>query len=424
MVDRSQVIIREKPQPDSEPKSRFQRGVDMITNFGNVGKDILGQTGTSMGDYFSAVSSNRDNNRGALLRDAGRFVPNQAYLTGEFLGDIFQIPFEAVGQRYIDESIGSGYGKGDMFFDSDDPVVQFKYDQFMDDYVFDTPTDVANNPSFQNYLRGQGFNIPDKGFDMYSDIFNLGDLFRDFNVSPPNPQEEAFLGEFKQAVNNPESQFFVSQKFDKDGNLRMAEDGTGPYEQEVLASLNNFYNLKEAEFVDSYFPGYMENQYPQMVEGLARELNISPLTAQMFMDKGGEPLGFFERDMGLLNDALSFEEPLFDYETDEGQALFGDDFLMNMAGGLGTYGLARNLLTKGTKLLPNRVSSVVKNLYPATFSQQIPLNRTTSLRFSSLPRGILQTGGAMMFPEYFRDTPNYKETPDGLDLTIQLPATE
>ena len=259
---------------------------------------------------------------------------------------------------------------------------------------------------------------------MYSDIFNLGDLFRDFNVSPPNPQEEAFLGEFKQAVNNPESQFFVSQKFDKDGNLRMAEDGTGPYEQEVLASLNNFYNLKEAEFVDSYFPGYMENQYPQMVEGLARELNISPLTAQMFMDKGGEPLGFFERDMGLLNDALSFEEPLFDYETDEGQALFGDDFLMNMAGGLGTYGLARNLLTKGTKLLPNRVSSVVKNLYPATFSQQIPLNRTTSLRFSSLPRGILQTGGAMMFPEYFRDTPNYKETPDGLDLTIQLPATE
>ena len=424
MVDRSQVIIREKPQPDSEPKSRFQRGVDMITNFANVGKDILGQTGTSMGDYFSAVSSNRDNNRGALLRDAGRFVPNQAYLTGEFLGDIFQIPFEAVGQRYIDESIGSGYGKGDMFFDSDDPVVQFKYDQFMDDYVFDTPTDVANNPSFQNYLRGQGFNIPDKGFDMYSDIFNLGDLFRDFNVSPPNPQEEAFLGEFKQAVNNPESQFFVSQKFDKDGNLRMAEDGTGPYEKELLDALNNFYNLKEAEFVDSYFPGYMENQYPQMVEGLARELNISPLTAQMFMDKGGEPLGFFERDMGLLNDALSFEEPLLDYETDEGQALFGDDFLMNMAGGLGTYGLARNLLTKGTKLLPNRVSSVVKNLYPATFSQQIPLNRTTSLRFSSLPRGILQTGGAMMFPEYFRDTPNYKETPDGLDLTIQLPATE
>ena len=424
MVDRSQVIIREKPQPDSEPKSRFQRGVDMITNFANVGKDILGQTGTSMGDYFSAVSSNRDNNRGALLRDAGRFVPNQAYLTGEFLGDIFQIPFEAVGQRYIDESIGSGYGKGDMFFDSDDPVVQFKYDQFMDDYVFDTPTDVANNPSFQNYLRGQGFNIPDEGFDMYSDIFNLGDLFRDFNVSPPNPQEEAFLGEFKQAVNNPESQFFVSQKFDKDGNLRMAEDGTGPYEKELLDALNNFYNLKEAEFVDSYFPGYMENQYPQMVEGLARELNISPLTAQMFMDKGGEPLGFFERDMGLLNDALSFEEPLFDYETDEGQALFGDDFLMNMAGGLGTYGLARNLLTKGTKLLPNRVSSVVKNLYPATFSQQIPLNRTTSLRFSSLPRGILQTGGAMMFPEYFRDTPNYKETPDGLDLTIQLPATE
>jgi len=424
MVDRSQVIIREKPQPDSEPKSRFQRGVDMITNFANVGKDILGQTGTSMGDYFSAVSSNRDNNRGALLRDAGRFVPNQVYLTGELLGDIFQIPFESVGQRYIDPSIGSGYGKGDMFFDSDDPVVKFKYDRFMDDYVFDTPTDVANNPSFQNYLRGQGFNIPDEGFDIYSDIFNLGDLFRDFNVNPPNPQEQVFLGEFKQAVNDPESQFFVSQKFDKDGNLRMAEDGTGPYEKELLDSLNNFYNLKEAEFVDSYFPGYMENQYPQMVEGLARELNISPLTAQMFMDKGGEPLGFFERDMGLLNDALSFEEPLLDYETDEGQALFGDDFIMNMAGGLGTYGLARNLLTKGTKVLPNRVGSVVKNLYPATFSQQIPLNRTTSLRFSSLPRGILQTGGAMMFPEYFNDTPNYKETPDGLDLTIQLPATE
>ena len=424
MVDRSQVIIREKPQPDSEPKSRFQRGVDMITNFANVGKDILGQTGTSMGDYFSAVSSNRDNNRGALLRDAGRFVPNQAYLTGEFLGDIFQIPFEAVGQRYIDPSIGSGYGKGDMFFDSDDPVVKFKYDRFMDDYVFDTPTDVANNPSFQNYLRGQGFNIPDEGFDIYSDIFNLGDLFRDFNVNPPNPQEEVFLSEFRQAVNNPESQFFVSQKFDKEGNLRMAEDGTGPYEQELLDALNNFYYSKEAEFVDSYFPEYMENQYPQMVEGLARELNISPLTAQMFMDKGGEPLGFFERDMGLLNDALSFEEPFFDYETDEGQALFGDDFIMNMAGGLGTYGLARNLLTKGTKLLPNRVGSVVKNLYPATFSQQIPLNRTTSLRFSSLPRGILQTGAAMMFPEYFRDTPNYKETPDGLNLTIQLPATE
>ena len=32
--------------------------------------------------------------------------------------------------------------------------------------------------------------------------------------------------------------------------------------------------------------------------------------------------------------------------------------------------------------------------------------------------------GSRTSPEYFRDTPNYKETPDGLDLTIQLPATE
>ena len=95
MVERTRIIPKQKPPPDPEPRTRFQRGVDMIANFANVGKDILGQTGTSMADYFNAVSSNRDSNRGALLRDAGRFVPNQAYLTGEFLGDVFQLPFEA-----------------------------------------------------------------------------------------------------------------------------------------------------------------------------------------------------------------------------------------------------------------------------------------------------------------------------------------
>ena len=424
MVERTRIIPKQKPPPDPEPRTRFQRGVDMIANFANVGKDILGQTGTSMADYFNAVSSNRDSNRGALLRDAGRFVPNQAYLTGEFLGDVFQLPFEAVGQRYIDPSIGSGYGKGDLFFDSDDELNKFKYDRFMDDYIFDTPTDVANNPSFQNYLRGQGLNIPDQGFDIYSDIFNLGDLFRDIEKNPYTQDEEAFLAEFKQAANNPESPFFVSQKFDKEGNLRMAEEGTGPYEQELLDSLNFFYNTKEAEFIDQYFPDYMQGQYPQIVEGLARELDISPLTAQMFIDKGGEPLGFFERDLGLLNDMFAFEDPLLDYETPEGQALFGDDFTMNMLGGLGTYGLARNLMTKGNRLLPKRAANFIENLYPATFSKRIPLGGGDGIKFTSLPRGVAQTAGAVMFPEYFNDTPNYLERPDGLDLTLQLPATE
>jgi len=424
MVERTRIIPKEKPPRDPEPRTRFQRGVDMITNFANVGKDILGQTGTSMADYFNAVSSNRDNNRAALLKDAGRFLPNQAYLTGEFLGDVAQLPFEALGQRYIDPNIGSGYGKGDLFFDSDDELNKFKYNQFMDDYVFDTATDVANNPSFQNYLRGQGLNIPDQGFDIYSDIFNLGDLFRDVEKNPYTQDEERFLGDFKKVLNNPESPFFVSQKFDKEGNLRMAEDGTDPYEQDVLNALNFFYDTKEAEFIDQYFPDYMQSQYPQMVEGLARELNISPLTAQMFMDKGGEPLGFLERDLGLLNDMFAFEDPLLNYETSEGQALFGDDFTMNMLGGLGTYGLARNLMTKGNRLLPKRAASFVENLYPATFSKRIPLGGGDGMKFTSLPRGVAQTSGAVLFPEYFHDTPNYLERPDGLDLTVQLPTTE
>ena len=139
--------------PVEPPKGRFQRGVDMIQNIFAAGKDMAGQTGASMADYMRASSAARDGKFLSSLneydRDLAKFPVNQAYLTGELLADMAQIPFEAVGQR-AGLDVGSGFGYGDIFFDSDDPRTQERYRQFIDDYRFTNVDELMALPSFQN----------------------------------------------------------------------------------------------------------------------------------------------------------------------------------------------------------------------------------------------------------------------------------
>ena len=84
-------------------------------------------------------------------------------------------------------------------------------------------------------MRGQGVNVPDENFSVIEDVFNLGDLFRDTEKNPYTQDEETFLADFRKTVNDPESPFFVSQQFDQEGNLRMADEGMQPYYDDVFS---------------------------------------------------------------------------------------------------------------------------------------------------------------------------------------------
>ena len=409
-----------------EPQSRFQRGVDMIQNIFAAGKDMAGQTGASMADYMRASSAARDGKFFTLTpneydRDLAKFPINQAYLTGELLADMAQIPFEAVGQR-AGLDVGSGFGYGDIFFDSDDPRTQERYRQFIDDYRFTNVDELMALLPFQNYLRGQGVNVPDENFSVIEDVFNLGDLFRDTEKNPYTQDEETFLADFRKTVNDPESPFFVSQQFDQEGNLRMADEGMQPYYDDVFNAFNRYTGQKEADFLNQYLQGYQESSYPQIVTGLARELNISPKTAQMYLASGGKPLGYTERDMGLFNDMFTLADPILDYSTAEGQALFGDDPLMNLGGGIASYAKAVKMMRNMKNKLPSSVRRGIENLYPSTFGQGIPIGGKPyypQLAYTSLPRGFAQALGFATLPEY-GSGPNYQEQPEGLELTLPV----
>ena len=378
--------------PVEPPRGRFQRGVDMITN-------VFRDTGSNISDYMRASEDARNGRffsaPTAYDADMAKFPINQAAGAGEFFLDLLQLPFES-GAQAMGFDVGSGQGTGDMgyminqFLDSDaadreamavntvleGSPLSLGYDQLIEDEVF------------QNYLRGQGFNIEDD-FDFYRDIIKSDD--------------EATMNKFYQMSQDRDNPYFV------DINKFTAEQGMDVYEQALQDQYNQYLADEANKFMGNVYEGFADQQFPFMVEQLATDLGVSPGSAESILMGGGAT------DFGLLNDLMNYYEGPLEYTTPEGQALFGDDPVMNLAGGITALSKTGRVLKRAKdKLGTSRTAAVLEQLYPGTFGGRLEF----PIRFgkdgarlnvgilsgypktSGLIRSPLQAYGVVTLPEF------------------------
>ena len=330
----------------AEGPSRFQRGVDMI-------KNVFSDTGSNIADYMKASSDARDGRffsaPNAYDADLAKFPVNQAAGAGELFLDIFQLPFEAGAQALGYDQFGSGQGTGDMGYminqliDSDAADRQaMAINAVLEGSPLSLGYDelVGSDP-FKNYLRGQGFNVGDD-FDFMRDIINTSDEDR--------------MNEFFDMTQDRDSPYFV------DINKFSAAEGMEPYNQ-ALQDMFDQYNIDEAnQFMSGMYDNFADAQLPFMVSDLAERLGVSEGSAESIL------MGGSATDFGLLNDLMNYYEGPFEYSTSEGQALFGDDTIMNLAGGVAAIGKGGKLLRNmKNKLGTGRTAAVLEQLYPGTF---------------------------------------------------------
>ena len=330
----------------AEGPSRFQRGVDMI-------KNVFSDTGSNIADYMKASSDARDGRLfaapSAYDADLAKFPINQGIGALELFGDIFQLPFEAGAQALGYDQFGSGQGTGDMGYminqliDSDAADRQaMAINAVLEGSPLSLGYDelVGSDP-FKNYLRGQGFNVGDD-FDFMRDIINTSDEDR--------------MNEFFDMTQDRDSPYFV------DINKFSAAEGMEPYNQ-ALQDMFDQYNIDEAnQFMSGMYDNFADAQLPFMVSDLAERLGVSEGSAESILMGGGAT------DFGLLNDLMNYYEGPLEYSTPEGQALFGDDLIMNLAGGVASIGKTNKLLKNmKNKLGTSRTAAVLEQLYPGTF---------------------------------------------------------
>ena len=330
----------------AEGPSRFQRGVDMIQN-------VFRDTGSNIADYMKASSDARDGKLfaapSAYDADLAKFPVNQAAGAGELFLDIFQLPFEAGAQALGYDQFGSGQGTGDMGYminqliDSDAADRQaMAINAVLEGSPLSLGYDelVGSDP-FKNYLRGQGFNIGDD-FDFMRDIINTSDEDR--------------MNQFFQMTQDGDSPYFV------DINKFSAAEGMEPYNQ-ALQDMFDQYNIDEAnQFMSGMYDDFADAQLPFMVSDLAERLGVSEGSAESIL------MGGSATDFGLLNDFMDYYKGPFEYSTPEGQALFGDDTIMNLAGGVAAIGKGSKLLRNmKNKLGSGKTAAVLEQLYPGTF---------------------------------------------------------
>ena len=329
----------------AEGPSRFQRGVDMIQN-------VFRDTGSNIADYMRASEKARDGRFFAAPTaydvDLAKFPINQGIGALELFGDIFQLPFESAGQA-MGFDVGSGQGTGDMGYminqliDSDAADRQaMAINAVLEGSPLSLGYDelVGSDP-FKNYLRGQGFNVGED-FDFMRDIINTSDEDR--------------MNEFFDMTQDRDSPYFV------DINKFSAEEGMAPYNQ-ALQNMFDQYNIDEANrFMSGMYDDFADAQLPFMVSDLAEKLGVSEGSAESIL------MGGSATDFGLLNDLMNYYKGPLEYSTQEGQALFGNDPIMNLAGGVAAIGKGSKLLRNmKNKLGTSRTAAVLEQLYPGTF---------------------------------------------------------
>ena len=325
--------------------SAFQRGVDMIQN-------VFRDTGSNIADYMRASEKARDGRFFAAPTaydvDLAKFPINQGIGALELFGDIFQLPFESAGQA-MGFDVGSGQGTGDMGYminqliDSDAADRQaMAINAVLEGSPLSLGYDelVGSDP-FKNYLRGQGFNVGED-FDFMRDIINTSDEDR--------------MNEFFDMTQDRDSPYFV------DINKFSAEEGMAPYNQ-ALQNMFDQYNIDEANrFMSGMYDDFADAQLPFMVSDLAEKLGVSEGSAESIL------MGGSATDFGLLNDLMNYYKGPLEYSTQEGQALFGNDPIMNLAGGVAAIGKGSKLLRNmKNKLGTSRTAAVLEQLYPGTF---------------------------------------------------------
>ena len=357
-------IKRKPPNPNTQPRGpagsdvappaprgRFQRGVDMITN-------VFRDTGSNISDYMRASEDARNGRffsaPTAYDADMAKFPINQAAGALEFFGDVLQLPFESGAQLLGYDQFGSGYGAGDTGYFLKDVFnlgdTRELKDMYINQALQDSPLSLGyyqliEDEAFQNYLRGQGFNIEDD-FDFYRDIIKSDDA--------------ETMNKFYQMSQDRESPYFV------DINKFTAEQGMDVYEQALQDQYNQYLADEANKFMGNVYEGFADQQFPFMVDQLATDLGVSPESAENIL------MGGTATDFGLLNDIIDYYEGPLEYSTPEGQALFGDDALMNLAGGITAIGKTGRVLRRAkNKLGTGRTAAVLEQLYPGTFGGKL-----------------------------------------------------
>ena len=410
MVERTRIIPKQKPPPD--PKNNFERGVNFLKNFYSGIRDAGIETRDAYRKFAEAkkpVQIPGTNTYTIPLdynQDTLRFIGNKLARGYEETADILQLPFEAAGQlgQYalgFEPTIGSGVGLGDFFYEPSEADLLKIRDQLRP-LEYDQAYTIQDDVAFQNYLRGQGYNIPDENFLIDRDI--LG-----FDTSIANPDnysdaDLAFINNFmKNQIQNPESSYYVDLNLDMEGEPRMAADGMEPYYRDVETMFDKYLLDQREDFFNRVLEPYFIEQYDQKADILANQLNISPITARGLLEGTGIT------DMGLLNDLYYNQIQPFDYATKEGEEFYTSpvmDFAGSAAGLVKGFSDFKRLKKIAERNLPggSRIGSFLDNIYPATFGQGIPAiskrfaGMRPQYRFTSIPRGLFQLGTALTVP--------------------------
>ncbi len=378
-------------QPAEGP-GRFQRGVDMIQN-------VFKDTGSNIADYMKASSDARDGRffsaPSAYDADMAKFPINQGAGALEFFGDLFQLPFESGAQLLGYDQFGSGYGAGDTGYFLKDTFnigdTRDLQDMYINKVLQDSPLSLdyaglVQDETFQNFLRGQGIDVTDD-FDIYRDIVKSDD--------------QATMDKFYSMSQDPESSYYTNI------NKFKAADGMEPYNRALEDQYNQYLADEANKFMESMYPSFAEAQTPFMVDQLAKNLNVTPESAESILMGGGAT------NFGLLNDLMNYYEGPLEYGTPEGQALFGDDPVMSFAGGITALGKTGRVLKKAkNKLGTGRTAAMLEQLYPGTFGGRLEFPYRFGKDSARLNIGLL--------PNYPK-TSGLIRTPAQLGLTMVAP---
>ena len=341
--------------PVEPPKGRFQRGVDMISNYFSNLADKRANFAKAASEYpITDLKS-------PYLRDYGRFIGNIAASTGEFFHDVAQILPESIGQG-MGYDVGSGIGTGDIgygisqFFDLDN--ARDKTAMALSDITANMP-DVTNyatlieDTRFQDFLRGQGYNVPED-FNFFTNIMDYGS----------KASQQNFLDNIAMDESSP---FFVGEApniydFDAEGGMAPYNKAVQEYSQKLYDNYDRYMEQETANLLgETLIPAYMDKQMPMMIDQLTDQLGITDKTAEGILSGTGE------MDYGLLNDLMDFYYP-FEYQTEEGKELFEDPGV-DLAGSLLGFSGVGGLLRSGKRQLGSgKTAAILEQLYPMTFA--------------------------------------------------------
>ena len=326
-----------------------------IEQFFRDAGSALTNTGSKFKRYQEASNKDQGFFRAPNQYDAdmARFTGNAVAGSGEFIGDMLQLPYEAAGQA-IGLDVGSGQGFGDIpyFFgqtglspnQEENQRLQTEslneaYGNFPD---FTTSTSLINDPLFKDYLQNvKGYNVGE----------NFGpNEFYNMVIEPNIPTLE---------------QFEQNSLFDKNSyssNEEYENYLNNQYQKSIIPQENKLYS----ELVEPFREYSIENS----VSNLAEQLGISDqLANSLLMGEGAN------YDLGLLNDAFADDayRP-FDYATEEGEEFFNDSIMQgagDLAGFAKLQGLVNNVLRSG-----NKIRKTVGQVYPmaSKMDTSIPLN--------------------------------------------------